>query len=423
MLSDPTLVWRTVACDLARYDETFAETIVGVLKGQSVDPDRPDIASHFEHLIKQPLIDSFTHRSPPIIVIDALDECGSDIFQTEQRRIFVDTLTQWSSLPGQYKLIVTGRNERVPNTFRAVCKEVTLPVGTEVSESANNDIRHFFEARLAELGDSLPEIHERRIFDTLTARAAGLFIWAETAVRFVEGGVQSERLKRVLSGGMGVRENVAKLYRQVLELSFREADDHTLYTFGQVVATIILAKDPLHEDDLSQLISQQKSSVTSILNKLSSVITIRTDQCYHINHSSFSEFLCSELCPKKFYINLGEESSRLSMACFRLMRNRLRFNICDLETSSLLNHQVDGLSQRIQANIPSSLVYSCQFWASHFQDAMASQLDRAALMTEVTEFFDLRFLHWLEVMSLTEELAAANIALLTIVSLIKVSRS
>jgi hypothetical protein len=421
-LGDPTALWRTVAYDLARHNDTFARKVVEVLERRLVDPGRPDIASHFKYLIKEPLNSSFT-RTTPIIVIDALDECGSEPSQAGQRRMLIGTITQWPSLPGQYKLIITGRNDRVPDTFRAICREVTLPTGVEVDESANNDIRLFFETRFADFWDCLsPNLRRRHVFDTLVARAAGLFIWAETVVRFVEEGIHDERLQRVLSGRIGNGDDITKLYQQILALSFREADNYMLHTFNRVVAAIVLAKVPVHEDDLPQIIAQGNSSIMSILSKLSSVISIGTDRRYRINHLSFSEFLCdSNRCPKQFHIDRGEESRKLSMMCFRLMRDGLGFNICDLETSSLLNRDVDGLEQRIKAKVTGSLLYSCRFWASHFQDVVGNQCGDDALLIEVKEFFDVRLLYWLEVMSLTKELVAGNVALLTVARLIQVS--
>ena len=61
-LSDPSAVWRTVAYDLASNDPTFKKHLVEILKGRTVDPGRPDIASHFEHLIKGPFTDSYNHN-------------------------------------------------------------------------------------------------------------------------------------------------------------------------------------------------------------------------------------------------------------------------------------------------------------------------------------------------------------------------
>jgi hypothetical protein len=112
--------------------------------------------------------------------------------------MFIDSVTQWSSLPGRCKLIVTGRNDRMPDKFRAVCKQVTLLTGTDANEDVNKNIRRFFETRMAEFGECLESeiLRWERIFERLTSRAAGLFIWADTAVRFMDEGVHEERLER-----------------------------------------------------------------------------------------------------------------------------------------------------------------------------------------------------------------------------------
>jgi hypothetical protein len=202
--------------------------------------------------------------------------------------------------------------------------------------------------------------------------------------------------------------------------SFPKSDNYTLNAFHQVVSAIVLAKVPLHEDDLPRFISQSKSSVKSILSKLSSVISIGTDKRVRISHLSFSEFLCDfGQCPKQFYIERNVENPKLLMACFRLMRG-LRFNICGLESSYLFNHEIKDLSQRIESRVGSALLYSCRFWAVHLQDTMTNEYDHHALMTELEDFLYNRLLFWLEVMSLAEEVAAANISLLTVAPLITV---
>jgi len=47
--------------------------------------------------------------------------------------------------------MVTGRDERIPDTVRAVCKEVKLSTGPEVDKNTNKDIRRFFETRFVNL--------------------------------------------------------------------------------------------------------------------------------------------------------------------------------------------------------------------------------------------------------------------------------
>jgi len=55
-LSDPAALWRTVAFDVAQTDSVFAKRLLGNL--HKVDATRPDIESHFKHLISNPLSES-----------------------------------------------------------------------------------------------------------------------------------------------------------------------------------------------------------------------------------------------------------------------------------------------------------------------------------------------------------------------------
>ena len=94
MLSDPATVWRTIAHDLTYYDASFASLLIQVLKSGTVNPRRADIHSHFESLIIEPLTKRHEHSSPhdiPVIVIDAFDECDSDLSKVGQRKAFLDS--------------------------------------------------------------------------------------------------------------------------------------------------------------------------------------------------------------------------------------------------------------------------------------------------------------------------------------------
>ena len=59
-LSDPAALWRTVAFDFAKSNPTFANILVHTLEQRKVDPGRPDIASHFQYLIQEPLMESYS---------------------------------------------------------------------------------------------------------------------------------------------------------------------------------------------------------------------------------------------------------------------------------------------------------------------------------------------------------------------------
>jgi NACHT domain len=426
MLGDPASLWRTVAHDLARFDPSLAKNLVKVMMETKVDPGMPDIALHFQYLIKEPLqmtYNGLLSARLPVIIIDGLDECDSDGSKAVQRKALISTLTEWARVPQQLKLIVTGRDDRVPESFRAICKQIVLSTGDTVSADTNGDIRHFFEERFAELrGSFLQGWPGSQVLDTLTARAAGLFIWADTVMKFMGQGLPDEQLDLVLAGDLGEGDSITQLYQQILETSFQGATARTLEVFKLVVSTIILAKVPLCIDDLCQIILESKPSVAFILGKLSSMISIQHNRLC-IGHISFSDFLFDcKRCPEPFCIDWSRENQKFAMACFRLMREGLRFNICDLKTSHLLNDDVEDLSQKIETNIPMVLSYSCQFWTAHVLETTVTMDSYGSLVKEVNDFMYHHLLFWLEVMSLIKEVRTANISLLTVARWIQVSR-
>jgi hypothetical protein len=79
------------------------------------------------------------------------------------------------------------------------------------------------------------------------------------------------------------------------------------------------------------------------------------------------------------------------------MKSGLKFNIYGLETSDLLNDEVQDLPARIQESIPTRLAYACRFGLQHLQDTPREGVD---LLNDVDYFLHVKFLYWLEVMSL-----------------------
>lgn len=144
-----------------------------------MDPERPDISSHFDTLTMEPLTTTYEDSTPhtiPVVIVDTLDDCGSDPSQAGQRN--PNTVTHWSRLPETFKLIVTGRDDRAPNSFRTSCKQIEFSTGEEGSMDAKQDVHRFLVVqRFTEIGSpSLTDWLGERVLDILTTRAAGLFI-------------------------------------------------------------------------------------------------------------------------------------------------------------------------------------------------------------------------------------------------------
>src|ERR1700722_15871701 len=261
-LDDPAALWRPVAFDLARKDSFFAERLIENLNEGRVDPARADIAKHFKYLIEDPLAVSLEKRQAtgairsPVVVLDALDECGSDPSQSKQRQIFMDTLIKWSRLHPSFKLVITSRDQNITRSFREVCHHIPIATGNLVSHETGRDMQTFFERRFADIASQYPSLQSwpgLSIIRQLTDRAAGMFIWAETVIGFLDQGPPKDQLDLILGGAFREEGDVIdQLYEQILRYSFRNAK--VLDTFKRVVGAIVLGKTPFHRDGLEHFL-------------------------------------------------------------------------------------------------------------------------------------------------------------------------
>jgi hypothetical protein len=333
--------------------------------------------------------------------------------------MFMNTVTKWLHMHPMFKLVITSRDQDLPPALRDACHHIILQTGDLVSAHSNLDIKRFFEKRLAEIGSWYPSLQSwpgESIIKQLTDRAAGLFIWAQTVVSFLDKhrGFHDEQLELVLGGSFHEEGNALdKLYNKILLFAFKDYPAQVLQTFKYIIGAILLAKVPLHLHDLYHLLGWlKKSSIDFILNLVSSVISDwRGDRPIHINHLSFLEFMCDpKRCPETFFINHRTHSQMMALACFRVMNAGLRFNICGIESSCYPNDEIEDLAPRIKQAIPSHLSYSCLFGAEHLQ---SSAFD-SDILEEVKTFMYTGFLFWLEVLSLLQEAKRASRALLLI---------
>jgi len=445
-LSDPAACWRTIAFDLAKCDSIIIKKVVENIRDRKVDPGRADIELHFKYLIEDPLREVWRSRTAalgenggsdqsdelsitglPVVVLDALDECGSDGPQSAQRQSFINTLIQWSRLPKSFKLVVTSRDHQLPDSFIAVCHQLVLDTGDIASPESIDDIRIFIEKRFAAIATrnrSLPPTWPgESILKQLTCRAAGLFVWADTMVKFVEQGIPNKRLQSILQDPLHhVAERLDILYRQVMVLPFKDSTDDELEIYKSVIGAVVLAKIPLCRRDLRHFLGrdEEEASITSILLNLSSVISIGADELVHVSHLSFTEFICDpDRCGERFAIYRCVHDRIMALSCLQVMQTELRFNICQLETSHVRNADVLDLTSRIKKFIPSHLSYSCRFWSDHLQ---TTTVDVDAVEA-VKHFLHTHLLYWLEVLSLQKEVNIASQVLMSARKWIGVSPS
>jgi hypothetical protein len=103
MLSNSATVWQTIAIDIAQRNAVFASRVIEDVKAGRVDLSRADIELHFKYLIEDPLVEYLKVENRrmnaaiagdatitperivikcPVVVLDALDGCGSNSSQS-----------------------------------------------------------------------------------------------------------------------------------------------------------------------------------------------------------------------------------------------------------------------------------------------------------------------------------------------------
>ena len=152
-------------------------------------------------------------------------------------------------------------------------------------------------------------------------------------------------------------------------------------------------------------------SIIEVLHYLSSLLSNVTSSDHTLPivplHTSLHNFMTNEDKSSIFYVDLHIAHQQLAHSCLDLVLTELKFNICGLESSYLANKDVEGLEVCIAQHLPPALSYACHLWDDHLK-----QLDfETDLFEKLQTFFGMKFLFWLEALSLLNGVGLASLAL------------
>ena len=427
--SDPSRVIPTLAYHLAQFSSVFARKLDEQIQARR-DILHSSLAAQFQTLLEEPskavaaLIDHF----PIIIIIDGLDECGTE----RSRRHLLEILSKRiRNLAPVFQILVASRDEKdIRFAFSPRNIDATpfpLHIG---DDTTRRDIAQYFQKRLksiAECSELAPDWPGPEAIEKLTECAGGLFIWASTAVGFIEDGLLPNARLQIVLNLSPQGESLTKLYdlyQLTLAEQFKSLRDDELEILRGVLGAIVVARERLTVEVLSRLLGLELHEVQHILSRLRSLLQWSPGGPIIVLHASFPDFLgdpgrCHD---RRWHIDLPAHHRRLATACFGIMRGRLRFNICSLETSYYKNKAIDGIEKLIDRNITADLMYGCQYWAAHLDLGVTGHLD-SGFSNEIGFFLGQRFLFWLEVFSLKDRFHAVSTILNTAASWCKVWQS
>lgn len=430
----------TIFRQLAKYDDLLPSlsrawtTHVGVAEKA--------LQYQWRDLIQKPLA-GINHR-PIMLVIDAVDECGT--LRAAEHDIF-DFLSDSSHFSGlNIRLFITSRpkarkeNIQLHELFRLHAIEENV---------VEEDIRTFFKAKFSQLGDNISSRHPRfpqpHHIDALAKRASPLFIAAITSYLFITADRSDpQRRYHLLLGdtqshwGDTQDLRLDEMYLVVIaEVLFDKASDGyhedivilNLKRFQTILGSVIALKDTLNYEVLAELLSLNPDLVQRFLKQFRAVLDVpEPPEPVCIFHQSFPDFLLSSARVKKackhqqsvegrtfkfeqLWVDNTERNSNLFHNCLDVMggaeTSKAYFkeggNICRLRGPG---DKAATISKKLlDETIPSLLRYACRNWILHFIEG-----DRRAEddYKRLWNFLRRHLLHWIEVMSCLGSLSEAT---------------
>ena len=361
-------------------------------------------------------------QTTTLIIIDALDECKDE----EPASAILSILSRYMDQIPTVKFFITGRPEpRIRSGFRL---ESLAPI-TEVlklhevkPEAVDRDIELYFRTQLTSLAknrsdfDLTEDWPSPSDIEALCKKAAGFFIYASTAFKFIasETNSLSDSLSLITSlPGNTIGEGksgVDQLYTKVLQQAFVNVRPHNTQPYLQfqtVVGTVMLIFNPLSIDGLSDLLGSSTHRIRNTICSLHSLLLVpeSSEDPIRIIHKSFPDFLMDpHRCEDdRFLVEPEGHHVEILLGCLRLMGERLKRNMCNLDDYTVLS-EVKDLSVLRKAHIGDALEYACRFWTKHLLGTPSKTPLIEEVHNAIEKFFTVHLLHWIEVLAITGNL-------------------
>ncbi|KAL9477472.1 hypothetical protein ACSS6W_007313 [Trichoderma asperelloides] len=416
-----TFLFTTIATQLVRRLPCLAPHIREVLVIDPFIHEKP-LNDQFEKLILDPLRKNPRCWGPNLlIVIDALDECGSE----DDMRTMISVFSKaQQTISPRVKFFLTSRPELpIRLGFEQINgKYDDLLLAAVPATTIALDIELFMKDKLrtikTEYNMSVSE-HRKIAFDwpgnavlqKLIATAIPLFIAAATICRFLSDrrlGSPHHQLAKLLEyqtikiSGMDMTY-LPVLDRLVTGLSPSKRQE-VLHRFRYLIGSIITLARPLSIRSLSHLLGVSTDIIEDQLDLLHSVLSVPTDLDTPVRllHLSFRDFLVdAEETPSKnsFWVDEEESHSKLFSQCLKLLSRSLKEDICCLQSPGALQ---SGISQTvIDEHLPTEVRYACMYWAYHLRLSNRKIRDN----DETHKFLANYLLKWLEALSILKQSA------------------
>ncbi|KAH0548099.1 hypothetical protein GP486_008168, partial [Trichoglossum hirsutum] len=240
----------------------------------------------------------------------------------------------------------------------------------------------------------------------LVQKAAGLFIWAATACRFIDEGdasFSSDRLLDILEGDSSdiePEEELNIIYTKVLDNSTsarleQHEKDKAYAILREALGAVVILFSPLPCHSLARLLNIPEQKVGAMLGGLHSILDIPKDptRSVRLHHPSLRDFLLNPQRCRDPHFWVDEKNTHEAFAdhCIQLMSQKLnKKDLCDLGNPGAKPAEVPP--DKIQYYLPPELQYTCKYWVDHLRQSKHRPRDGGRVHCFLRE----HLLHWVE---------------------------
>ena len=302
-------LFPTIAHDLAGRNLQLRLLLDEVVSKDYSSTKRPNIVEEWQKFILEPLSRLKGSTGNTVVVIDALDESGTEHTRAAILHVLA---TYGAELPANIRILLTSRPLLdIREALDANQHSIVARSLDGDNESTICDIHLYVSTRLKSLRDTFSD----QDFQKLAAKSDGVFEWARLACDFVcpRDGVIPKIPKKAFdeimshTAGSG-RTLLDEMYTTFLKDLIRGSEARHA-VFCSVMRQILWLKEPLPISALNSLRDKFPGSddhypVSFVLDFMASLLAGVTSESIPIRplHTSFYDFLLDERRSREFFI-------------------------------------------------------------------------------------------------------------------------
>lgn len=328
-----------------------------------------------------------------ILAVDALDECDE---QSKPGLLdLVELLAEITQGSSKLKVLLSSRRGRAAIETKLNSIQEPKRVNLELDAALlTGPVNAYIDHKVLELGQNgYTQETQSSVTEILRTKANGTFLWVALVCKELEEVEGYDALEVLTEMPPGLKE----LYERMMTMINRLKRSDPGFCKA-VLAAVMTAFRPLQLEELGpQAGLRANVPSATIVKKCGSFLTVRDDTVYFV-HQSAKDYLVEEI----YHGDIVDEHVKMTERAIDVLDPTLRRNISGLSSVGALAESVETS----QIDPLSKAEYASMYWSDHLFESKPSDASTISRLCErVNRFFETKFLHWLEALSLLRQLS------------------